>query len=64
MSAELRLARIAEAHTRYVGIAGLTDGICAECGYTDPCPTYIWATTDRDPLALWNPEDDEDDEDD
>ncbi|MEH0586191.1 hypothetical protein QA942_19725 [Streptomyces sp. B21-106] len=54
-----RLARIAEAHSKHVGEGGLTDGSCAECGELDPCPTRIWATTDRDPLATWDPADDE-----
>ncbi|MDI2124919.1 hypothetical protein [Yinghuangia seranimata] len=37
-SAAVRLARIAEAHTR------TDDGTCAECGHRWPCPTYGWAT--------------------
>jgi hypothetical protein len=57
--AAARLSRIAEAHSKSVGDGGLTDGLCAECGHPDPCPTYMWATTDRDPLATWDPADDE-----
>jgi hypothetical protein len=56
-----RLARIAEAHRKHVGDGGLTDGHCCACGYPHPCPTYVWATTDRDPLATWDPADDEPD---
>lgn len=54
-----RLARIAEAHAKYVAFGGLTSGECRECGESWPCPTYAWATTDRDPLATWDPADDE-----
>ena len=54
-----RLARIAEAHTQDSGPGGLTSGDCTECGHRWPCPTNIWATTTRDPLATWNPADDE-----
>jgi hypothetical protein len=54
-----RLARIAEAHSKYIGGGGLTDGDCNECGHPHPCPTFVWATTDRDPLATWDPVDDE-----
>jgi len=54
-----RLARIAEAHRAYTGGGGLTNGDCNECGYRWPCPTYAWATTNRDPLATWDPDDDE-----
>lgn len=54
-----RLARIAEAHSNHVGDGGLTSGDCNECGNPHPCPTWIWATSDRDPLATWDPADDE-----
>ena len=54
-----RLARIAEAHSKSVTDGGLTDGDCNECGHPHPCPTYTWATTDRDPLATWDPADDD-----
>ncbi|MEU9606173.1 hypothetical protein [Streptomyces sp. NPDC048057] len=54
-----RLARIADAHTATRGPAGTTDGYCAECDHRWPCPTSIWATTDRDPLATWDPADDD-----
>jgi hypothetical protein len=60
VSAQDRLDRIAEAHTKYVDPSGGTSGDCAECGWGCPCPTYIWATTNRDPLATWDPSDDED----
>ncbi|MEU8968110.1 hypothetical protein AB0D11_02345 [Streptomyces monashensis] len=54
------LARIAEAHSKDIVDGGLTSGLCIECGLPHPCPTWIWATTDRDPLATWDPADDED----
>ena len=54
-----RLTRIAEAHHKWVGGGGLTDGNCNECGVAWPCPTFTWATTARDPLAAWDPADDE-----
>ncbi|GAA2803377.1 hypothetical protein [Streptomyces showdoensis] len=53
-----RLARIAEAHSQDAEAGGLTSGACNECGHAWPCPTYTWATTDRDPLATWDPADD------
>jgi hypothetical protein len=56
-----RLARIADAHSKHTAGGGLTDGDCNECGYPHPCPTYTWSTTGRDPLATWDPTDDEDD---
>lgn len=59
VSAEDRLARIAESHRPLTGIAGFVDGDCRECGWRHPCPTYVWATTDRDVLATWDPRDDE-----
>lgn len=55
-----RLARIAEAHSKNITAGGMTSGDCDECGYHWPCPTYAWATTDRDVLAAWDPMDDED----
>ncbi|MEU0667159.1 hypothetical protein ABZ508_02720 [Streptomyces lavendulocolor] len=54
-----RLSRIAEAHSKDRWPAGLTSGDCSECGHRWPCPTYVWATTDRDPLSTWDPADDE-----
>lgn len=54
-----RLARIAQAHTQHVDQHGGTTGDCTECGEPSPCPTSVWATTDRDPLAAWDPADDE-----
>lgn len=62
MSLQDRLDRIAQAHVPIRYPLGITDGLCAECGYPSPCPTYVWATTDRDPLATWDPTDDEDDD--
>jgi hypothetical protein len=58
------LARIAEAHVKWVQHDGSTSGDCAECIRLWPCPTYVWATDDRDSMACWDPIDDEDDEDD
>ncbi|MEU2924165.1 hypothetical protein ABZ636_03760 [Streptomyces sp. NPDC007251] len=58
-SADARLGRIAQAHSKDVGEGGLTSGLCVECDLPHPCPTYSWATTDRDPLATWDPADDE-----
>lgn len=55
------LDRIAEAHHKHVDQHGGTSGDCNECGWTWPCPTYTWATSDRDPLACWNPRDDDED---
>lgn len=57
-----RLKRIAQAHQAVTAAGGLTSGDCAECGHSWPCPTYVWATTDRDPLATWDPADDADEE--
>ncbi|RKN56746.1 hypothetical protein D7231_34615 [Streptomyces klenkii] len=56
---ETRLARIAEAHSKDAANGGLTSGACNECGQPHPCPTYVWATASRDPLATWDPRDDE-----
>lgn len=53
-----RLARIAQAHSKET-VGGMTSGLCNECELPHPCPTYIWATTDRDPLATWDPADDD-----
>lgn len=55
------LTRIAAAHCKYVDSLGGTDGNCRECRDMWPCPTYAWATTDREPLGPWNPIDDEPD---
>lgn len=57
-AARIARARIAEAHHKHVDAHGGTWGQCAECGYAYPCPTYVWATTDRDGLACWDPADD------
>lgn len=56
-----RLDRIAQAHAKEVLEHGLTSGDCTECGWSWPCPTYVWATTDRDSVVdPWNPADDDD----
>jgi len=52
-------ARIAEAHSKHVDEHGGTMGACNECSWHWPCPTYVWATTDRNYLACWDPADDE-----
>lgn len=59
---EQRLSRIAAAHHKEVLDGGLTSGECAECGHGWPCPTYVWATTDRWMNATWDPADDEPDQ--
>lgn len=56
---KVRLARIAEAHSKHVDGHGGTDGLCNECGWMWPCATYVWATTERGPLDGWDPRDDE-----
>ena len=56
-TAEDRLSRIAEAHSKNQLAGGGTTGDCDECGYHWPCPTYVWATGDRSPLATWDPKD-------
>ncbi|MFJ7417950.1 hypothetical protein ACIQXD_04975 [Streptomyces uncialis] len=56
---EPALGRIAEAHAKDSAGGGLTSGDCTECGHRWPCPTYMWATADRDPLATWDPADDD-----
>lgn len=59
-----RLARIAEAHHKNVDEHGGTFGECNECDHAWPCPTYIWATTERDnTLNTWDPCDDNTEED-
>ncbi|MFF5778131.1 hypothetical protein ACFY7Y_14420 [Streptomyces virginiae] len=57
-----RLARIAEAHAKDETAHGMTSGYCNDCEQRWPCPTYVWATTDRNTLAAWDPADDEADE--
>ncbi len=59
MSVQTRLYRIAYAHQKYFDGHGGTDGDCHECGHVWPCPTFVWATTDRSVLDPWNPMDDE-----
>lgn len=59
-----RLSRIAAAHKKEVLDGGTTSGMCVECYQTwdekaGGCPTKVWATTDRDILATWDPADDE-----
>lgn len=58
-AAKTARARIAEAHSKHVGEGGLTSGDCNECSWHWPCPTYAWATTDRESYACWDPSDDE-----
>ncbi|MFI7125949.1 hypothetical protein ACIBQ1_09665 [Nonomuraea sp. NPDC050153] len=58
-SARERLGRIAEAHSKDTGPHGTTSGQCSECGWAHPCPTFVWATTERDGSATWDPRDDE-----
>ncbi|MFE9127054.1 hypothetical protein ACFYOF_16815 [Streptomyces sp. NPDC007148] len=53
-----RLARIAEAHIQGT-LSGMTSGQCIECEQAWPCPTSVWATTERDPYATWDPADNE-----
>lgn len=55
----MRLARIAEGHSKNLTAGGMTSGDCDECGWSWPCPTYVWATTDREYSSVWNPADDE-----
>lgn len=57
--AAARLSEIANAHAKEVLANGMTSGCCIECGHAWPCPTYVWATNARDPLACWDPADDE-----
>lgn len=59
MSTVDRLSRIADAHVREVLDGGLFDDVCVECGQWWPCPTYVWATTERGVCDPWNPADDE-----
>lgn len=55
-----RLSRIAEAHVKEVISGGLTSGLCVECRCPWPCPTYAWASSERDPVRdCWDPADDE-----
>lgn len=61
---EDRLSRIAQAHKKDVDENGGTHGVCVECYQVwneeaGGCPTRVWATKDRDPLATWDPIDDE-----
>lgn len=52
-----RLDRIAKAHSR--GVLGHGGYTCDECHRHWPCPTYLWATTERDPvMSAWRPGDD------
>lgn len=55
----MRLARIAEGHPKNLTVGGMTSGDCDECEHAWPCPTYVWATTDREYSSVWNPSDDE-----
>lgn len=58
-SAGARLLRIGEAHTPRPDEHGGMSGYCPECDIRHPCPTLTWATTKRDWLAPWDPDDDE-----
>lgn len=59
-SAADRLDKIASMHAKYTDAHGGTYGECTECGYRWPCPTYVWATQERDvALDPWDPADDE-----
>ncbi|MEE4540968.1 hypothetical protein V2S66_03170 [Streptomyces sp. V4-01] len=58
-AAAARLDRIAEAHVKHIDAHGGTTGDCVECGEQWPCPTNVWATTDRNPDATWDPADDD-----
>lgn len=56
---EGRLARIAQQHTKDTLDSGMTSGLCVECDHRWPCPTYVWATKDRDSIEnTWDPADD------
>lgn len=59
MTLDGRLERIAQAHHKYVDASGGTWGRCTECDLVWPCPTYVWATDDRNFLQPWDPADDE-----
>lgn len=59
ISEQERLSRIADAHHKDIGDHGVTSGVCIECGHSWPCPSHVWASTGRDPLAPWDPADDE-----
>lgn len=54
-----RFHRIADAHSKHVTGGGMTSGDCHECGHRWPCPTYVWATTERASTATWDPADDD-----
>lgn len=59
MNETIRLARIAAAHEQRQLGGGIVSGYCAECEHIWPCPTYVWASEDRDVFAAWDPDDDE-----
>lgn len=55
-SPTLRLARIAKAHLPPRNL--VTDRVlreCRECTWQWPCPTYVWATEERDASLPWDP---------
>lgn len=54
-----RLGRIADAHHKDDSGGGTTSGMCQECGWAYPCPTSVWAATERETDAPWDPRDDE-----
>jgi len=56
------LAAIARAHTQEIGQGGRTSGECVECGCPYPCPTFLWATGERQADDCWDPADDEPEE--
>jgi hypothetical protein len=53
-----RLERIAKAHHKYITVRGAQTDYCLECANFWPCPSYVWATTDRDVNAPWDPDED------
>jgi hypothetical protein len=59
MTETARLARIAAAHEQEQLGGGIVSGYCIECDRIWPCPTYVWASKDRDVLATWDPDDDD-----
>lgn len=57
-SPDHRLARIREAHSRERA-AAMPGEYCSECGWTWPCPTYVWTLEIDGPSCdePWNPAD-------
>lgn len=53
------MAEIAAHHHKDIDRVGGSWGVCVECGHSWPCPTFVWATEERDPyLSPWDPADD------